>query len=312
MTFRSDHAGTRLYRDATMLRMRGIFELVAIAEAGSLSAAARALGVSTAHVSRSLADLEQELGARLVHRTSRRSQLTEAGVAFHARCKTAIGGIAEAKEDVRQRAEELTGLIRVSLPGQYAERRIGRLFLEFAAAHEGIELILTIDNKNVDLVGDGFDIAIRAGPLASSDLKSRRLISFDRLTMGSPDLLRALGTITTPDDLDPRLCLSLSGRHWTFRHGEVVAQVAPKGRVESNSGAVLAQAAEAGLGLVQIPAFYGSEGIASGRLKAVLPDWSDDGFSYHLVYPDQSRVSHRVRTLIDFLVARIAADPSIG
>ena len=196
--------------------------------------------------------------------------------------------------------------MRISVGGHFGEDHLNPVLLRFVAAHPGIRLDIEVSSRNVDLIEDGFDLAVRAGPLPSSSLKTRRLMLFPVLTLAAPARLAGLGMPGHPDDLDPMHCLSLGGRPWTFRKGQENRSFAPQGRVVSNSGSTLIKAAVAGLGIVQLPGYYGPPEIETGQLEPVLQGWaSHDPFEFHIVYPGHRQRSRRVRNLIDFLVAEI-------
>ncbi len=164
-----------------------------------------------------------------------------------------------------------------------------------------MSLDIEVSSRNADLVEEGFDLAVRAGPLATSNLVTRRLVAFPLLTMAAPTLLGRLGTIAEPTALDPALCLSLGHRRWVFRRGMEEHDFAPLGRVHSNSGKTLVQARLRGSAWCSC-GYYGRDEVRSGALVPVLETWaSKEPFEFFIVYP-QRRVPQRVRALIDFLV----------
>ena len=266
--------------------LQGVVEFVASVDAGSFSAAARKLGVSVAHVSRQVAELERRTGLQLLRRTSRRSAPTEAGSRYHARCRDLLDGLEEAREALQDEQDLLKGNLRISVGGHFAEDHLNPVLLRFVAAHPGIRLEVEVSSRNVDLVDEGFDLAVRAGPLQLSSLKTRRLTAFPVLTLAAPALLKALGTPKHSDELDPAHCLCLGGRPWTFHLGKENRRFTPQGRVVSNSGSTLIKAAVVGLGMVQLPGYYGPLEIEAGQLEPVLQDWaSPEPFEFHIVYP---------------------------
>ena len=296
-----------------MAALDGLIEFVSAVESGSFSAAARLLGVSVAHVSRSVANLERRLGLQLIQRTSRRSAVTEAGRLYHASCRALLDGLDEAREALRQDQDQLRGTIRISVGGHFGEDHVSPLLLRFGTLHPAITLDIEVSSRNVDLVEDGIDLAVRAGPLIPSSLIARRLTAYPLVTLISPALLERLGEQSHPDALDKALCLGLGRRRWAFQHGSDRYEFTPQGRVLANNGATLIQAAVASLGMVQVPGYYGRAEIASGTLKVMLPDWAPaEPFEFHIVYAPQQRLPRRVRQLIDFLVAgmqQAAQDP---
>lgn len=289
--------------------LRGIVEFVAAAQSGSFSAAARQLDVSVAHVSRAVRDLERQTGVQLIHRTSRQSALTEAGRGYFEQCRTLLDGLAEARERLRSGQDAISGSIRVSMNGYFAETRVAPLLTAFALRHSGVRLEVEMNSRNVSLVDEGFDFVIRAGPLEPSALIAKRLVAFPVVTLAAPGLVRALGQPSRPDDLDPAQCLPLNARSWSFAQAGAVTTLRPTGGYRSNSGALLVDAAVQGAGFVQLPAYYGVKALARGDLVRVLADWTDtqQQFEFFIVYPPQRHLPARIRALIDHLVAGISA-----
>lgn len=284
-------------------RLRGLVEFVATVQAGSFSAASRALDVSVAHVSRAVRDLENHVGVQLIHRTTRESTLTEIGREYFEQCRSFLDGLEETRERIQSGQSAVRGIIRISMGGFFAETRIGPLLARFTLEHPLVNLDIDLNNRNVSLPAEGFDLAIRAGPLEPSGLIARRLTGFPFVTLASPGLLDAIGVPKRPDDLDPALCLPLGQRTWSFRRGKRSVVVRPEGRFRANGGTLLIAAAVAGAGVVQLPAYYGIEELSSGALVPVLEPWNEDAeqFEFLIVYPPQRHLPMRVRALIDFL-----------
>ena len=287
-----------------MTALDGLIEFVSAVESGSFSAAARLLGVSVAHVSRSVANLERRLGLQLIQRTSRRSAVTDAGRLYYASCRSVLDGLDEAREALGQDQDALRGTIRISVGGHFGEDHVSPLLLRFGTLHPAVTLDIEVSSRNVDLVEDGIDFAVRSGPLIPSSLIARRLAAFPLVTLVSPALVERMGEPNHPEALDKALCLGLGRRRWRFQHGSDRCEFAPQGRVMANTGSTLIQAAVASLGLVQVPGYYGRAEVASGALKAVLSDWAPaEPFEFHIRYAPRQRLPRRVRQLIDFLAA---------
>lgn len=287
----------------------GLIEFVAAAETGSFSAAARSLGVSVAHVSRRVAELERGLGLQLIQRTSRQSVLTEAGRSYQASCRAVLEDLEEAREALRRDQDELRGTIRISVGGHFAEDHIAPVLLRFGLMHRNLSLDVEVSSRNADMIEEGVDLAVRAGPLAPSSMIARRLAAFPLVTLAAPVLLDRLGDVPGPEMLDPSLCLCLGRRAWAFRRGSEKHGFMPQGRIRSNSGSVLIRAAVDGMGVVQLPGYYGHPEIERGALRTMLGAWtSSEPFEFHIVYPPQRRLPHRVRRLIDFLVTELRSD----
>lgn len=280
-------------------------EFVAAANGGSFTAAARRLDVSVAHISRTMRALEAQLGVQLFHRTSRHSSLTEAGRDYFDQCQAVLEALSEARERLRNGHASVAGTIRISMGGVFAETRVASVLSRFAAEHPAVRIDAEMNSRNVGLTEEGFDLAIRAGPLQPSNVIARRLTDFPIVTVAAPDLLERIGIPRHPRDLDPASCLSLGDRPWSFRKGSATQVVHPQGRYRSNSGALVIDAAVAGLGVAQVPAYYGAAELARGSVVQVLDDWIDEQqkFEFYIVYPPQHHLPTRIRTLIDFLVA---------
>jgi DNA-binding transcriptional LysR family regulator len=287
---------------------RGLLEFVAAADAGSFSGAARQLGVSVAHVSRQVAELERGLGIQLVQRTTRRSVLTDAGREFYQRCRLLLDGFNEAREAIRSGGEALQGVIRITIGGHFAEAHLTPALAGFAALNPGVVLDVEATSRNVSLVEEGYDFAVRAGPLPDSNLLTRKLVSFPLVTLASPELASRIGPLQHPDQLRHEDCLSLGKRRWVFHKDGESRVFRPLGRIESNSGTLLVNAAVDGVGLAQVPSYYGREELKRGTLVKVFDDWtSDEPFRFFIVYPNQRHLTARTRALIDYLVANVAA-----
>jgi len=181
------------------------------------------------------------------------------------------------------------------------------LLTRFGVQHPDIRLEVDVSARNVDLISEGFHLAIRMGPLESSaSLAASRLLSFPTLVLASPGLLETLPPITGPAGLPPQCCLPLVGRPWSFTKGARTVSVRPEGKFASNSGAAMVQAALAGLGIVNVPAYYAADAVAQGRLTQLLGDWRcAEETTFHLVFPAGRHMPTRVRRLIEFLQASV-------
>lgn len=284
----------------------GIPELVATIEGGSFSAAAKLLDSSVANLSRKVGALERSLGQQLLQRTARGCLPTEAGQAFYKQCRTLLDGIEEAQDEVRLGRSQLKGHIRISLAGHFAETTLPSLLAEFALEHPDIQLFINVTARNVDLVSEGVDISVRLGPLADSNLIAKRLINFPLRTLIAPTLLPAVAECKHPGELPPELCLSLLGRRWSYRKGQLIHHLQPAGRIGSDNGLALVAAARSGLGIVQVPSYYGHAEVLRGDLVPLFDDWqSEDEFEFYLVFPPTRYIPERVRALATFLQQRL-------
>jgi DNA-binding transcriptional LysR family regulator len=292
---------------AIITSLESLLEFVAVVERGTFTAAARQLGVSVSHVSRQIADLEARLSAQLFARTTRKLALTEAGRRLFDTSQPLLHELLRAQENVLAAHDTIGGEIRISLAGKFGEEQLVPLLTTFCQANPAIELELDVSARNVDLVGEGFHLAVRMGPLENSAaLKATRLVAVPMLLLASADLLARLRPITTPADLPAEHCLRLGNRPWDFVRGQQQSGVEPAGRIKSNSGAVLIQAARDGLGIVNVPAYYATGKDGAG-LQRLLPDWASvEQTTFYLVFPAARHMPVRVRRLIDFLLAQCA------
>jgi DNA-binding transcriptional LysR family regulator len=282
--------------------LSGISEFVASAQTGSFSGAARSLGVSVAHVSRTVARLEADLGVQLITRSTRSSILTEQGQQFFSRCS----GILEAYDEARDIARAATGIagrIRISMGGHYAETMLTPQLARFCADHPGVSIDLEMTSRNVAMIEENFDLAVRAGPLVQSTLIARKLAGFRLRTLAAPGYMLDAGE--DPANLDPSSCMSLGGRDWLFSRNGETRVIKPAGRINTNSGTLLVSSAVAQCGIAQVPSYYGQTELNSGTLVEVFPEWTAaEEFEFFLVYPEQRHLPARVRALIEFLVAQ--------
>ena len=292
-----------------MSRWAGIEEFVQVVESGSFTAAARALGVSKAHVSKQLRQLEDRLGIRLLHRTTRRQALTEAGEQFYRRCTQLIGELDELSDALGEAQETPSGRLRISVAGAFAERYLAPACAEFMVRYPQVRIELIFDNRIVDLIQENFDLAIRYGELQQSDLVARRIAPRRLHVCASPAYLQRHGIPTRPDQLRAHNCLVGSSDYWIFRGKDGLRRLRIDGNWSSNNGIALLAAARAGLGLAQLPDFYVEDDLQAGRLQTVLQDWELGDVGVWAVYPHRRHLSAKVRLLIDYLVAVFQPKP---
>lgn len=278
----------------------------AVVDAGSFVRAADALQVSKTAVSRLVADLEARLGVRLLHRTTRRLSLTAEGEVFHARCKELLAGVAEAETEVTAGTDEAVGLLRLNVPVSFGLLHLAALWPAFLQQHPKVTLDVTLADRIVDLVDEGYDLAVRIARLPASSLVSRRIGSTRLVLCASPEYLRRRGTPAHPDDIARHTVFSYtllaSGDTWSFDgpEGPVSVKVTPVMR--SNSGDTCCAAALAHQGIVLQPSFMVGTHLRSGALVEVLPSYRSLELGIYAVYPSRRHLQPRVRALIDFLV----------
>lgn len=285
----------------------------AVVEAGSFTGAIEPLKMSKAAVSRYVAELEARLGVRLLHRTTRRLSATTEGDIFYARCRELLVNLDEAEAEISARSGEASGLLKVNVPVTFGLMHLALLWPAFLTKHPKLALDITLSDRVVDLVEEGFDVAVRIGQLAPSSLISRKLASTRMVLCASPAYLREQGEPVHPDDLLRHTIISYSlfssGENWSFSgpDGEATVKVAP--RIRTNSGDTCRAAALQDQGIILQPTFIVGADLAQGTLRQVMPDYHSIELGIYAVYPSRKFVSPKLRLLIDFLVEAFA-DPS--
>ncbi|QDZ02744.1 LysR family transcriptional regulator [Nitratireductor mangrovi] len=288
----------------TLTRMRAFISVV---EAEGFSAATRKIGRSKALLSKYVRELEDELGALLLNRTTRQFSLTEAGHTYFRRASEIIREIDSLADSVRESSGDVKGRIKLSAPRTFADAPIGQSLVDFAQAHPDIVLDINLDDRFVDLVEEGFDLAIRIARLENSSLIARKLMPFSVKVCASPDLISRLGTPQRPQDLASLPCIiDTNGRwlsNWPFQgdNGELIT-VPVSGPIEVNSPLTARAAALAGLGYTILPDFIAEPDIEAGRLKTLLDDRVPTGAGIFAVYPHRRYLPAKIRVFVDFLV----------
>ncbi len=288
----------------TLTRMRAFIDVV---EAEGFSAAARKIGRSKALLSKYVRELEDDLGALLLNRTTRQFSLTETGHTYFHRASEIIRDVDSLAETVRESAGDVRGRIKLSAPRTFGDAAIGQSLVDFAVQHPEIVLEIHLDDRFVDLVEEGFDLAIRISRLENSSLIARRLAPFSVVAAASPALIAKHGKPARPQDLAHLPCIiDTNGRwlsNWPFvgDNGESVS-VSVSGPMEVNSPMTARAAAVAGLGFTILPDFIAAPEIEAGRLVPVLTDRMLTGGGIFAVYPHRRYLPAKVRVFVDFLV----------
>ncbi|CAH2603554.1 LysR family transcriptional regulator [Rhodovastum atsumiense] len=296
-----------------MDRFAELSAFVRTVERGSQTAAARDLGVTPAMVGRYVQSLEDRLGTRLLHRTTQRQSLTEAGMAFYPRALAVLEQLEAAEQVAAAGQAEPRGVLRVNGPMAFGVRHLAAAVAAFCELHPQLSVDLALNDRVVDLVEEGFDVALRIGRLADSSLVARRLAACRVLACAAPAYLARHGTPRRPEDLRGHNCLIYAyARHGRVRvfhgpHGAVELRLS--GSITANSGEALLAAALAGHGIVIEPTFIVGEALREGRLVRLLPDWRFEELALHAVYPSARHLSPKVRSFVDFLVARFRDPP---
>ncbi|KAB0548406.1 LysR family transcriptional regulator [Pseudomonas argentinensis] len=284
-----------------MNRWEGLDEFVAVAECGQFSAAAERLGLSSSQVSRQIARLEERLQTRLFYRTTRKVALTEAGQTFLQHCQRLQDAREEALNAIGDLGSEPKGLLRMTCAVAYGERFIVPLVTAFMARHPRLSVDIELSNRTLDLVQDGFDIAIRLGRLPDSRMLATRLAPRRMYLCASPDYLQRYGRPHSLSELVRHNCLVGSSDVWTFQLDGREASQRIQGNWRCNSGQAVLEAALAGLGLCQLPDYYVLEHLRSGALVSLLDNHQPPNTAVWALYPQQRHLSPKVRQLIDAL-----------
>jgi len=280
-------------------------------DAQSFTAAADRLGLSKQFVSKRIAALEKRLGAPLLVRSTRHLRVTDLGLAYHERTRRILREVDAADQMVARQTATPRGVLRLSVPMTFSTLHLGPLIPVFMQRHPDVSLELELNDRTVDLIGEGYDMAVRIGMLADSSLIARRITAAQLITCASPDYLREHGTPTTPQQLTTHACLGYRHtRHgeWSYRIGARARKVSVSGPLCSNNGEILRDAAIAGLGLIVMPDFIVSAALADGRLVEVLENFRPEGFTVYAVYPQHRQASLLVRVFSDFLVEQFGDD----
>ncbi|WP_096704538.1 LysR family transcriptional regulator [Magnetospirillum sp. 15-1] len=294
-------------------RFDTILAFVRVAETGSFSEAARRLNLSKSMISRQVSALEADLGVRLLHRTTRSLSPTEAGRAYLERCQRILADLDEANLLVSHLQAVPRGRLRVSAPLSFGIGHLSSCLPGFLERYPEIELEMGFTDRHVDLVEEGWDLAVRIGRLADSSLIVRRLAPVRRLAAASPAYLARRGTPVRPEDLAGHDCLTHGGRvhsEWRFTGDDgKPLQVEVRGRFDADNGDVLRDMALAGLGIVLLPSFFLGDDIRAGKLVPLLEKYVPLDSSLNAVYPHGRHLSPKVRAFVDHLAATFCPEP---
>lgn len=287
-----------------MLKLDGIATFVAIAEAGSLSEAARRLHLSKSVVSDRLAELEQNLGATLLHRSARRLTLTEDGTAFLERATRITREVEEAVADMAERRGTLAGPLRISAPVTFGRMHLGPAIYPFLARHPEIELALDLDDRRVEAGADSYDAVLRHGPIADSRLVAWTLAPSRRVLVAAPDYLARHGSPASLAELDGHAGIFYTNRgaaDWRFGGPQGNLSVRARAALRVNNGDMMRDAALAGLGIALLPLFIAGAEIRDGRLKIVDVGLQPEAEFIYLAHPEGRRPSAKLRAFADCL-----------
>jgi DNA-binding transcriptional LysR family regulator len=288
---------------------------VRVAELGTLSAAARALGLTQPAVSQQITALEKHLDVRLLHRSTRRLALTEGGESYYQHARQILQAVDEAEESANARSSALRGNLRVHGPVGFGQMHLPPIVIEFQRLHPDLTIELVLDDRLADLIAEGVDVAVRLGDLKSSDLIARKLATFERILVASPAYIADHGQPETPDDLIRHRYVRFS---WSPQ-GESVPLIGPRGAVTAtvrstflaNNAFVLNEVLCAGLGIGGVQAPLVQSMLDSGRLVRILPQYSYAPMDIHVVYASARFLPRKVRAFIDHLASNLTQVPGL-
>lgn len=288
-----------------MAQFKQISTFAEVASRGSLSAAARAEGVAPAMIGRRLDALEERLGVKLLQRTTRKIALTNEGAAFLEDCQRILAELEEAETSVSERSARASGQLTISAPAGFGRQHIAPLVPSFLSEHREVKLTLSLNDRVVDLIGEGVDIAIRIASLTDSNLIGVKLADNKRVVVASPAYLKRHGTPTTLDELSNHNCLAFSGdgsqRGWTFRQNGKNMIIKVDGNMVCNDGEVLHDWALSGKGLAWRSMWEVGSEIEAGKLVTVLDEFNAPGNDIYAIFAQRRHLPLRIRAFVDFL-----------
>jgi DNA-binding transcriptional LysR family regulator len=284
-------------------------------DAASFTTAADRLGLSKQSVSKRLMALEARLGVRLLNRTTRRLHATELGLAYYERARQILQEVAQAEQAITRQNAAPRGTLRLSAPMSFGTMHLSPAIPRFLEAHAEVAIELDLNDRTVDLVGEGYDMSVRIGALADSSLIARSIAPVETVTCASPDYLARKGTPHSPAELRQHDCLLYGhGKNveWLFTQQGKPSPVAVSGRLRANNGEIVRDAAIGGLGLAYLPTFIVGEALRDGRLVTVLDAYRPPLTAIHAVYPQHRQTSLAIHAFVDFLRSTFAAPDGGG
>ncbi len=294
-------------------KLAGMQMFVRVVEAGSFAAAAELAGVTPTMAAKHVREIEARLGAKLLHRTTRRHRLTEIGALYYERCKRTLFEFEQAEASAAELHESPRGRLRIVAPVSFGSERLAPALADYLALHPQVSVDLALDNTPADLLRDDYHLAVHVGELDSADLVAHPLDDYLRLLAAAPSYLERHGAPATPDQLRDHASLGLAYWRrkeffWTLAGpGEALRHVPVAGRFTANDGRALRAAALSGTGIALLPEILIEQDLAAGRLIRVLPGWHHVRTPMQLVHARDLRPTAMLRSAIDFLVARLAA-----
>ncbi len=288
-----------------MNNLTGMVIFAQVVQSGSFSKAADALGMSKSSVSKKVSFLEDRLGVRLLNRTTRKLSLTEVGQVFFERCERIMSEAEEAELAITRLQDEPRGVLKISAPVSFGMRHIGKPLAAFLATHDQLSVDVQLNDRYVDIVEEGFDLAIRVGQLPDSSLIARKVGNARLMVCAAPSYWEKHPKPQHPLDLEQHNCLiytlARTASFWPYQEGGKTHQVKIEGSIKANNGEVLRDLALAGIGLAVSPSFIVGPDVAKGTLECVLEGFDHNPVNIYAVYPHNRHLSAKVRLFVDFL-----------
>ncbi|MEM5496253.1 LysR substrate-binding domain-containing protein [Paraglaciecola mesophila] len=287
------------------MQWEGINEFVYVAETESFTQASKNLAISTAQVSRQISALESRLNVKLFYRTTRKVSLTEEGRLFYQHCRSVLDGLDAAERAITNLQSKPQGTIRLTAPVTYGEQQILPLVNDFMLLYPDVEVSAYLSNQKIDLVEQGYDLAIRLGKLSDSSMMAKKLATRTNFVCASPGYLAKFGFPHSLSELNKHSCLLGTLDYWHFCDEGKERNIRVKSRLRYNSGFSLVDAALKGLGIVQLPDYYVQEHLESGALVSLLDNYRESEEGIWAIYPRNRHLSPKIRTLVDYLAEHL-------
>lgn len=289
-----------------MMKWDGISEFVYVAEYESFTKAAKKIGISTAQVSRQVSALEQRLNIKLLYRTTRKVSLTEEGRVFYQHCRGVLDGLDAAEQAVTNLQSKPQGMIKLTTPVTYGEQQLMPLVNDFMVQYSDIEVTAFLSNQQVDLIEEGYDLAIRIGKLRDSTMMAKKLSNRTNFVCAAPSYIEKYGIPHSLTELGQHNCLLGTLDYWHFKESGKEKNIRVTGSVRYNSGYSLVDAAIKGLGIVQLPDYYVQKHLESGELVSLLDNLREPEEAIWALYPHNRHLSPKIRLLLDYLAAHLS------
>ena len=285
---------------------------VAVVENGGFSAAALKLGISKSAVSKRINQLEDHLGVRLLHRTTRKLSLTEAGERYLEHAAEALAAANQAEDAVTELQGEPQGQLRINAPMSFGRLHVAPLIPKFLKRYPRLQIDLVMDDRKIDLVAEGFDLSIRGGILPDSTLIARKLAPIHQVLCASPEYIERHGLPGTPEELTGHNCvlfsLSSDANKWTLIDADRSQSVLVSGSYQVNNSEALLEALRAGVGIGRLPTFVAGPDLKTGRLVKLFESWRIPDFTMYAVFPEREYLPAKVRVFLDFAIEYFGGD----